>query len=235
MTGEQNGKMPRGAIATVVVGLVATVVAALLAGDASSSAAELDWQREAPLPASEAAELPGGGEMRLENGLILSTRENAGDSVLYRVSEVLRVRSGAARPPVRVRCEIAGSGDAVVASTPDKRAAYPLPSDELTEQSLPPESVVRFYSKGSDLTRVEMEDAFPTLANRTGVLADWEKYREGWQGWFWDVPATAADENVRLGFATVWKATPPFSADVRCRYEAEQGTAEVATLAAFPG
>jgi len=234
MSEQPDGKMPRGAIATVVVGLIATVAAALLASDASSSAAELEWQRTAPLPASEAAELPGGGEMRLGDGQILSTRENAGESVLYRVSEVLDIRNGAAAPPVRVRCEIVGSGDAVVASTPDKRAAYPLPSEELTEQSPPEQSVVRFYSKGSDMTRVDIDDAFSAYTNRAGVLADWEEYREGRQGWFWDLPATRAGETVRLGFATVWKATPPFSADVACGYEADGGTVTVSARAAFP-
>lgn len=232
MTEVPDGKMPRGAIATVVVGLAATAAAALLTTDASSSTADLAWERSQPLAAKTAA-LPGAGELRLSGGGILSTRENASDYVLYRVGEVLSIKPGGAAPAARVRCEVVGSGDSTVASTPGKRAAYPLPSEELSDQDVPERSVVKFYVKGTDLSGVELEDAFSAFTNRSGAQVDWEDYREGRQAWIWDLPPAPAGETTRLGFATIWKAMAPFSAQVSCSYRAGEKSATISARASF--
>ena len=58
----KDNRPPRGALAVIAIGLIATFAAAALSTEeAGGSSAEIEWIEQAPLPDSPAAAIPGGG------------------------------------------------------------------------------------------------------------------------------------------------------------------------------
>ena len=87
---------PRGALAVIAVGLLATVMAALLSTDKPPGAATLEWVEEGRMPDSKAVAIPGGGQMQLSDGLIRSTEPNVSDYTLFQTSALLTIDAGSA-------------------------------------------------------------------------------------------------------------------------------------------
>ena len=68
---------PRGALAIVAVGLLATVAAALLTSTKLSGAVALEWEKTVPIPNSRDVSIPGGGAMRIANPQISTSEETS--------------------------------------------------------------------------------------------------------------------------------------------------------------
>ena len=97
-------EMPTLAIATVVVGLVATAGAHVIENlDLAESLDEyIEWEETGPIPDSSEAKLGRRGEIQITDATLAATRANASDYRVYRVAATLEVDdrgAGAAREP----------------------------------------------------------------------------------------------------------------------------------------
>ena len=115
----------------VVVGLIATLAAAVLAtASVGGSSVELEWVKQAAIPGSRPAAIPGGGSMRLGGGGLRVTEDNVLAERVYRVTSVLTIESGSAVGQARVRCLMRGGPRAELGRTVNSRGAYPRSSGE---------------------------------------------------------------------------------------------------------
>jgi hypothetical protein len=232
MDAGKDNRPPRGALAVIAVGLIATLAAALLATDeAGGSAAELSWTAKAPLPDSRPAAIPGGGSMRLAEAGIRTAEANESGFRIYRVAAVLRVGAGAAVGHGRVRCTTRAQGNATIAPTPSSRAAYPRSSsgESLIKQEVPEKVLVKFSSHGSELAVLELGDALDQFTDVPGVVVSWAPFREGVQGWQWGLPSGRPAKPLQLDFASFWRSGAPPAARISCTVQTGGGSATVRT------
>jgi hypothetical protein len=232
MEAGRQTRPPRGALAVVLVGLLATAAAARLSTEGPLGSTSLSWLERAALPASRPAALPGGGEMRLARAAISATEANGSGYRLYRVVATLRIGPGASPKRGLVRCTVqVPAVRALIAHTPETRAAYPLPSTELSLQLVPGQASIEFSSAGAELARVGLGDAFRTFVNRPGVVVEWEPFEVGWQGWEWRLPPRRFHRRLRLSFASIWRTSGTPAARIACR----TGSASVTAAGTLPG
>ncbi len=230
MADERQIRPPRGALAVIAIGLVATLAAALLSTDKPIGAAELEWVDEASLPDSRAAAIPGGGQMRLSRATIRSSEPNVSDYTLYRTAAVLNIDAGSAVGHGRLSCAIRVPPRTIVAKTHDSRASYPRSSEELTEQPVTENSLVEFNSHSTDLALVELGDAIGNrYTDEPGIVVEWAPFRVGQQVWQWGLPGGRPTKPLRLPFASIWRTTATPAAKIACTIETADGSATVRT------
>jgi hypothetical protein len=232
MDAGKDTRPPRGALAVVAIGLIATLAAALLSTDAATgSAAELFWEAKAPLPDSRVAPIPGGGSMRLSEAGIRVTEPNISGYRIFRVAGVLKIDAGSAIGQGRLRCATRVPGNAIVAHTPGSRASYPRSSsgENLIKQDVPEVVLVEFNSHGTDLAVLGLADAFDTFTDQPGVVVSWSPYRKAVQEWQWGLPAGRPEKPLELGFASFWRSTGTPTARISCTVETGAGKATART------
>jgi len=223
---------PRGAIVVIVVGLVATLAAAVLATESvGGSSVKLEWEAKSPLPDSRPAAIPGGGSMRLGDGGIRATEENINGERVYRVTSVLTISAGAAVGQARVRCRMRGGPRSELGRTVNSRGAFPRSSGEynLTKQDVPGSVGIRLPIRGAEYASLEFEDAFPVFTALPGVVVSWAAYSTTSQEWQWGLPEGRPAQPLELGFASFWRATGKPEAHVSCTLENSGGGATVRT------
>ncbi|HEX8689606.1 MAG TPA: hypothetical protein VF729_05125 [Solirubrobacterales bacterium] len=222
---------PRGALAVVAIGLVATLVAALLSTDESGGAwVEVEWAARGALPDSKPARIPGGGSMKLEDAGLRVTEANINGERIFRLASVLRIEAGSAVGQARVGCVMRGGG-AELARTGDNRGAFPRSTSEesLTKQEVPDRVGLKFRISGGEYASLELGDAFAAYTDLGGVVGTWEKHRTGSMGWQWGMPEGRPEKPVTLGFASFWKTTQAPAGSVSCTVENAVGPATVGT------
>lgn len=233
MTDEPSGaRPPRGALAVIAVGLIATLAAALLATDkAGGSSVEVEWTAHAPLPGSPVATIPGGGSMRLQGGSLRASEGNIEGERIYRVTSVLRLESGSAVGQARVRCRMTGGKGAELGRTVNSRAAFPRSSGEynLTKQDVPGSVGVRLPIHGAEFASLELEDAFEAFTELPGVVVSWMPHRTYSQEWQWGLPRGRLRQPLELGLASFWRTGGELAARVSCTVETGAGRATVRT------
>jgi hypothetical protein len=228
MASKETFGVPRGALAVVVLGLILSGLTALLTVDESSGGENIEWERSSSIPDSSTAKL-GDGSVRITDAGFEAPRANASGYSLYRVAGTLNVDLADFDGRAEARCTVDVPANAVLARTPNKRASYPLPSEDLRAQAVPELSVVRFNAKGTDVVGVEVEDAFDEFTNSPDVKVDWAPYQKGQQTWEWVLLPRQRTEPVTLSFATMWRTTGTPGAKLACTAEAAGKTAHVGT------
>ena len=220
----------------IVVGLIATLAAAFLASEsAGGSSVELEWVKQEAIPDSARAAIPGGGSMRLGGGDLKVTEDNINGERVYRVTSVLTIDAGSAAGQARVRCLTRGGPRSELGRTVNSRGAFPRSSGEynLTKQDVPGSVGIRFHAQGAEYASLEFEDAFPTFTDLKGVVVSWAPAKTSSQEWQWGLPAGRPSEDLRLGFASFWRATGPPEAQISCTLENADGAASVRTAGSF--
>ena len=226
-----NSRPPRGAIAVVIIGLIATLAAAALATDESGGAwVEVEWAARSALPDSSPAGIPGGGSVRLEDAGLRATEANIEGERIFRLAAVLRIDAGSAVGQARVDCTMRGGG-AELARTGDNRGAFPRSTSEesLTKQSVPDRVGLKFHISGGEYASLELGDAFDVYTPLRGVVGTWEKHRTTSMGWQWGFPPGRPEKPVTLGFASFWKTARAPSGSIACTLENATGSATVRT------
>ena len=229
---------PRGAIAVVVVGLIATIAAALLTTEsAGGSSAKIEWEKGGDLPASQPAALPGGGSMRLGDARIEATESNVNREFVYRVSAVLTIAPHSAVGQARVRCRMRGGPQSELGRTVNSRGAFPRSSGEynLTKQGVPGSVGIRLPIQGAEYASLEFKDAFEAFTETPGVVVSWAPHREKSQEWQWGLPKGRPAGPISLGFASFWRSTGPAQAQISCRLENAGGATDVQTAGVLGG
>jgi len=232
MSAVTETRPPRGAIVVIVVGLIATLAAALLSTEsAGGSSVELEFEKQAKIPDSRPATIPGGGSMKLGEAGLRSTEANINGERVYRVTAVLRIDAGSAVGQARVRCLMRGGAGSELGRTVNSRGAFPRSSGEynLTKQEVPGSVGIRFPVRGAEYASLEFEDAFPTFTDLPGVVVSWAPSRTASQEWQWGLPQGKPAEPLELGFASFWRTGGEPAARISCRLENADGSASVRT------
>jgi hypothetical protein len=236
VTRSAENRPPRGAIVVVAIGLFATLVAAWLStDDAGGSSVKLEWEARAGLPDSEAAAIPGGGSMRIEDVGLRRTETNVNGEKVFRATAVLWIEEGSAVGQGRVRCGMSSGGDYELGRTVNSRGAYPRSSGEynLTKQDVPGSVGIKFHSNGAEYASLPMDDTFEVFTDKPGVVVSWDTYDPRSQGWQWGLPEGRPTQPLELGFATYWRGTAVPQIKVSCTLENASGEARVGTGGSF--
>ncbi len=213
----------------IAVGLIACAAAALLSTDQPIGAAELAWGAQTPIPGSKPVAIPGGGTMRIDEAGLRASAPNAAGYRLYRVAAALDVSRGAAIGHGRARCLVRAPAQALVAQTPNRRAAFPQPSEELSDQPVSRSLKIEFSIQGTDLAGVSLGDAFGRFTSEPGVKVEWTKYQPARQGWDWGLPAGRPTKPLTLAFAAIWRTTATPAARIACTLTTGKGKTGVKT------
>jgi hypothetical protein len=206
--------VPRGAVAVVVVGLLACVAAALLTSSQSSGGEQLTWDVTGTIPDSAK------GPLQITHAAIDSTRPNASGYKLFRISGTTQADLGSFSGAVPVSCTVRAAKRSILGRTPGKRASYPLPSNDLANQAVPETTVIRFNAKGTDTVAVPVSDAFTNYTNVKDAKVDWAHYKPGRQTWNWLMRPAKRTNPVSLSFATMWRTTGNAGASITCSAQA---------------
>jgi hypothetical protein len=226
-----DSRPPRGALAVVAIGLIATFAAAALATDETGgSSVAIEWAARAPLPDSPPAPIPGGGSMRLEDGGLRVTEDNINGEKIFRATSILRIEAGSAVGQGRVRCRMSGGG-AELARTVNSRGAFPRSSGEynLTKQGVPESVGVRLPIQGAEFASLELGDAFDAFTGLPGVVVSWLPHRAYSQEWQWGLPKGRLEQPLSLGFAGFWRTSGRVATEISCTVEGAAGRAAVRT------
>ncbi len=209
--------IPRGAIAVIVFGLFLCVVCALLTNTDLVTGESLGYESTAEIPDSKPAKLGADGEIRIGDANINATRANGSGYRLYRVAGVLDLTTGDSEGGGEATCTVRTPQGITFAHTPERRAAFPNPSEDLTAQSVPDLVLVNFNAKGTDVVQLATGDAFDNYASSGDILVDWGDYAEHSQTWKWSIRPGGHREPIRLGFIVFWRSVnvQP-SAQIRC-------------------
>jgi hypothetical protein len=231
-----ESRPPRGAIAVVAIGLIATLAAALLATEsAGGSSVALEFERKGEFAGSRPEPIPGGGSMQLGRGEIAASEENVDGEYVYRVSAVLTIAARSAVGQARVRCRMRGGPGAELGRTVNSRGAFPRSSGEynLTKQGVPGSVGIRLPIQGAEYASLEFEDAFEAFTELPGVVVSWAPSRTRSQEWQWGLPEGRPAKPLSLGFASFWRTGGPAQAHTSCRLENDAGAATVQTAGAL--
>ena len=232
MPDDRQTRPPRGALAVVAVGLIATLAAAALANEnLSGEAAALEWAQAQKLPDSKPATVPGGGgEMQLTRAAIHATGVNVSGYSLFSSGAVLNIDAGAPVGSARIQCAAKAGGGTEIGQTPGLRASYPRSSEELAEQPVPESGVqVEFSSHGAGLAEVTIDGLPHHFAVEPGIKLEWPAYKTGVERWRWFLPPGPPKEPLALPFVAVWRTTKIPSVEIACTVTTSAGTATVRT------
>lgn len=227
--------IPRGAIAVIAFGLFLTLVCWYLTNTELVTGEALDYEDEVTIPASPSAKLGSEGEIQITDGSLQSTRANASEYRVYRVTGTLNLSTDDPERPANAECTVSVPQGVIFGRTQYRRAAFPNPSEDLEAQPVPEYVLVEFNAKGTDVVRLEVEDAFDTYTSSGDVVAEWGGFAERKQTWQWTIKGGNRDEPLRLGFIVMWRTVDvPPAAEINCSAETVGGdTAEVKTGASL--
>jgi hypothetical protein len=232
---KSDDRIPRGAIAVVVVGVIACIAAALLSGGSKSGeAAHLEWVQSKPMPDSKAVSVPGSktAKMGLVDGGIRETGTNVAGYSLFRVLSTVTIDKGAPISNGKLICAThATRGGTLIAQTSGGlRALYPRSSEDgIYGQEVPETVLIKFASHGYEFAVLEVDDVAERFTTIEGVKLNWPEYEEGTEHLEYLLPGGTAQHKVELPFYTVWKSTKAPAATVSCTLETSAGKATTHT------
>jgi len=241
-SGTPDNRIPRGAIAVVVVGLIATLAAALLSGGGGTGeAAHLEFVQMRKIPDSKQVAVPGGEKfkMQLVDGKIEATGSNVAGYQLYRVLTTLKIDQGAPIGGGRLVCSThgLGVGTLIAQSSGGLRMLYPRSSENgIYGQPIPETVLAEFSSHGYELAVLEevLEDMPAHWTTIKGVKLEWGEYEEGTENLHYFLPDGKAKATVELPFYSIWKSTKKPAAQIACTLQVSAGKATTETTAELP-
>lgn len=210
------GRMPRGALITVAIGLVVSVgIFGLRFVDLGLSA-EIEWAVSEQVETPGSVEVPGGGSLGLARTSIASTAPTVRDDLLFRVSGV--VVASSSKGPLKIRCDVGSTEPGTtIARTPKKRAAWPRPSDDLALQEVPELIVLSFRTDGAETVGLEIRDSIRRYTDSAAfATVDWDGFEESTQNWVWEFPKGTGGVPATLGYAVAFKTAARPEAEIQC-------------------
>jgi hypothetical protein len=228
-------RIPRGAIVVVVIGLLATLAAALLTdtGSGTGSFAHLEFVMKRKMPDSKALAVPGSenAKMQLVGAGLQATGTNVAGYELLRAAAVLKVDEGAPVGGGRIRCTThAPRAETEIAhSHGELRTTYPRSSTGLYNQSVEETILVKFASHSNEYAVLEPENLPLHWASIEGVKLDWPTFEEGTENLDYTLPEGKLQKPLELPFYTVWKTRKAPAAEISCKLTVAAGSATVKT------
>ena len=230
----EDERIPRGAIAVVVVGVIATIAAALLSGSGGGgSAAHLEWVVQRRLPDSEKVAVPGNpnSKMQLVEAKLQSTGTNVAGYALFRVLATAKIDKGVKfEEGTALVCSI-HTGVLIAQSTGGLRMLYPRSSETgIYGQPIEEEVVAQFASHGHlAAVLVVNEDLRARYTTVQGVKLEWPEYEVGTENLEYLLPKGTPKAAIALPFYAIWKSTRRPSAQISCELKSPAGKASVET------
>jgi hypothetical protein len=216
---KKSEKMPRGAIATVIVGLIVTlgVVAIDLRGG-SGTAVDVEWDTVEVVKTPEAVKLGQNGSFELARTSLAAIAPIASGQLLFRVAGIVSIDSGGKALPTGARCDITSPADSSrIAQTPRLRAAWPRPSIELQVQEVPEASVAMFKARGADALFLPIRDVFGRFTDSVAPTdLDWDGFEEQTQNWVWTMPEGTGPGTATLGYGVIFRTEERPKVEIRC-------------------
>jgi hypothetical protein len=223
VTDEQKStsdRFPRGAIATVIVGLAAVllVVAIDFISDGSASSESTEWVTVEPIETEASAPLGRGGSFGLVRTTLSAIAPVESGELLFRVAGVAEIDSGRSAGPATVRCDVNTPAEgSSIARTPKRRAAWPRPSVDLQAQAVPEELVVKFKRRGNDVLGLPVRDSFRIFTDSAAPTdVDWDGFDEQTQNWVWTMPDGTGDGGATLSWLVIFKTPEKPRAGIVC-------------------
>lgn len=227
---------PRGAIAIVVIGVIACVVAVLATTEKGSGEyAYLDFVKNRKVPDSKAVAVPGGTQkMQLVEGKIRSTGTNVSGYNLFQIATVLEIEKEAPIGGSRVICSIHAPNAEIGQTKGGLRGLYPRSSEGgIFKQEVPETVLIDFSSHGSEFAVLEVNDLPTQWTNERGVKLEWPEFEEGTEHLkYFITPKPKHD--LKLPFNSIWRSTHPPKAEVACTLQTSAGKATVETAGSLP-
>lgn len=211
--------VPRGAVAVVIVGLIASLGVYVIGLRTGGSSAEQDWETIEPVTVPAAKEVGDGGSFGLARTSISALPPNASSDLIFRIAGVVQIDSGKGADPASVRCDITSTtpGDTFIARTTSKRSAWPRPSDELQAQEVPELSVAKLPYKGADVQELPIRDVFRRYTDSTApTLVDWDFLDETTQTWIWTMAKGTGGETATMGYDVIFRTQERPEATIDC-------------------
>jgi hypothetical protein len=237
-----NDRIPRGAIAVVVIGIIATIAAAVLTGGgASGDSAHLEWVQQSAIPDSKPVAVPGSQEakMQLIDGKMQATGTNVAGYSLFRVLSTVKIEKGVKIAKGVLLCSIHAprSGTLIAQSTGGLRMTYPRSSETGIYGQTVEEEVLagRFASHGHPSAVLEVGGDLPERYTTVqGVKLEWPEYEAGTEHLEYLLPEGTPKVAIELPFYTIWKTTRRPAAEVSCKLTTAAGDATVSTEGSLP-
>jgi hypothetical protein len=236
-------EMPRGAIIVVIVGVLATIVAAVLThtgGSAGGEAAHLEFVEKTKIADSKPVPVPGSktAKMQLVGNTLKATGTNIAGYELFRVLSIVKITPGG-RTGGELLCSTHAprTGTLIAQSSGELRMLYPRSSEAgVSGQEVPNTVLAKFASHGHLLAVLEevtedMPESFTTIE---GVKVGWPEYEEGTERILYHLPHVKATTAIELPFYTVWKTQKAPAAQISCTLETKVGKATVETEGSLP-
>lgn len=211
--------IPRGAVAVVIVGLIASLGIYVVGLRTGGSAAEQDWQTVEPVTVPAAKEVGDGGSFGLARTSLSALAPNASGDLIFRISGVVQADSGKGDPPTAIRCDMTSTtpGDTFIARTISKRAAWPRPSDELQAQEVPELAIAKLPYRGADVQELPIRDVFRRYTDSTApTLVDWDFIADATQTWIWTMPQGTGEGTATMGYAVIFRTQERPEATIDC-------------------
>jgi hypothetical protein len=236
-----DDRIPRGAIIVVVIGLLATLAAALLTntGADSGEAAHLEFVQKAKFADSKPVAVPGSkvAKMQLVDGNIKATAMNVAGYSLFRVLSTVKIDAGA-RIGGELLCTIHATrrGTLIAQSSGGLRMLYPRSSKQGISGLKPEPVEAQFASHGNLFAVLEevTEDMPENFTTIQGVKVGWPEYEEGTEHILYYLPHGKAKTRVELPFYTIWKSKKAPAATISCTLKTKLGKATVKTEGSLP-
>ncbi len=215
----KSDRMPRGAIATVIVGLLVTLV--VIASDLTKgggTAVEIEWDTVEMVETPKAGKLGPRGSFGVARTSIAAIAPITSGQLLFRVAGVVSIDSGGRDVPTGARCDVTSPAeDSRIALTPGLRAAWPRPSIELQAQEVPEASVAMFKARGADALFLPIRDVFARFTDSAAPTdIDWDGFDEQTQNWVWTMPEGTGPGAATLGWSVIFKTEEKPRAEIRC-------------------
>jgi hypothetical protein len=231
-----ENRIPRGAIAVVIVGVIATIAAALLSGNGGGgSAAHLEWVVQKKLPDSKKVEVPGnpGTTMQLTDAKLQSTGTNVAGYALFRTLATARIDKGVKfEEGTKLLCSIhTGVLIAQSAGEGELRMLYPRSSETGIYGQPVGEEVLAQFASHDHLSAVLVinENLRARYTTVKGVKLEWPEYELGTEHLEYLLPEGTPKAAIVLPFYAIWKSTRRPSAQISCELKSAAGDATVET------
>jgi hypothetical protein len=238
--GSPDNRIPRGALIIVVIGLLATIAAALLStSKGSGEAAHLEFVQQRAISDSKPVAVPGSkaAKMQLIDGKIQATGTNVAGYSLFRVVSTLKIDKGAPVDEGDLFCTIHApkASTEIARSSGGLRMLYPRSSEDgIYGQPVPETVLAQFSSHGDELALLEEVDDLPERWTTVrGVKLEWPKYEVGTEHLDYTLPSGKAQAAIELPFYTIWKSTKVPAAEIACRVKLPAGNATTKTEGAL--
>lgn len=226
-----DGRIPRPALAVVLVGLLLSAAIFGLSLRSGGSSVELDWDVTEPVRTPPAVKLGDDGSVKLARTSISALAPKDDGSLVFRISGVVTIDSGGA-DPTTLRCDVSttNGGDSMIARTSRKRGAWPRPSDGLQRQEVPDLAVIKFRTHGASIVGLPIRDSFRRYTDSAApTLVDWDGYEDRSQNWLWTMDKGTGEGSATLGFAVFFRTSEQPKGEISCRAVSAAGKGPAAT------